>query len=59
MSDKQNLDFNINEDTYKTQLAQLQSKLNRVYEGGGKKSAAKQKRTQQNACTRANRIFAR
>ena len=43
MSDKQNLDFNINEDTYKTQLAQLQSKLNRVYEGGGKKSAAKQK----------------
>lgn len=43
MSDKQNLDFNINEDAYKTQLAQLQSKLSRVYEGGGKKSAAKQK----------------
>ena len=37
MSDKQNLDFNINEDTYKTQLAQLQSKLNRVYEIGGKR----------------------
>lgn len=43
MSDKQNLDFNINEDAYKTQLAHLQSKLSRVYEGGGKKSAAKQK----------------
>ncbi|MBS1765020.1 MAG: acyl-CoA carboxylase subunit beta [Bacteroidetes bacterium] len=38
-----NLEFNINEDAYKTLLAQLQKKLSTVFEGGGKKSAAKQK----------------
>jgi acetyl-CoA carboxylase carboxyltransferase component len=43
MSDKLNLEFNINEDAYKTLLAQLQKKLSTVFEGGGKKSAAKQK----------------
>lgn len=43
MSDKLNLEFNINEDAYKTLLAQLQKKLSTVFEGGGKKSAANQK----------------
>lgn len=43
MSDKLNLDFNINEDAYKTLLTQLQKKLSTVFEGGGKKNAARQK----------------
>ncbi|MFI5220159.1 MAG: acyl-CoA carboxylase subunit beta [Bacteroidia bacterium] len=43
MAAKQDIEFNKNEDSYKTLLAQLQNKLHKVYEGGGKKSAAKQK----------------
>lgn len=43
MSEKQNLEFNKNEDAYKTLLSKLNEKLQKVYEGGGKKSAAKQK----------------
>ncbi len=43
MSEKLNLEFNTNEDAYKTHVFRLNEKLNRVYEGGGKKSAGKQK----------------
>lgn len=43
MSDKVDLEFNKNEDAYKTLVANLNDKLNKIYEGGGKKSAAKQK----------------
>lgn len=40
---KTNLSFNINEDFNKTQKSQLEHKLLKIYEGGGKKNAAKQK----------------
>lgn len=40
---KTNLSFNINEDFNKTQKSLLEQKLFRIYEGGGKKNAAKQK----------------
>ncbi|HNR19202.1 MAG TPA: carboxyl transferase domain-containing protein [Bacteroidia bacterium] len=43
MSDKVDLEFNKNEDAYKTLVANLNDRLNKIYEGGGKKSAAKQK----------------
>lgn len=43
MTEKQNLEFNKNEDNYKTLIVQLKNRLDKVYEGGGKKSAAKQK----------------
>lgn len=43
MTEKQNLEFNKNEDNYKTLVVQLKNKLDKIYEGGGKKSAAKQK----------------
>ncbi|CAN5631416.1 carboxyl transferase domain-containing protein [soil metagenome] len=38
----ENLEFNKNEDFNKTQVSFLQHKLNKIYEGGGKKNAAKQ-----------------
>lgn len=40
---KQDIEFNKNEDNFKSLLAQLQNKLDKVHEGGGKKSSAKQK----------------
>lgn len=40
---KTNLSFNINEDFNKTQKSLLEQKLLKIYEGGGKKNAAKQK----------------
>ncbi len=40
---EQNLDFNKNEDVNKTLLTQLQFKLGKVEEGGGKKNIEKQK----------------
>ncbi|HMX97295.1 MAG TPA: carboxyl transferase domain-containing protein [Bacteroidia bacterium] len=43
MAEKVNLEFNINEDAYKTHLIRLTERLNKIYEGGGKKNAAKQK----------------
>lgn len=43
MSQKIDLEFNKNEDAYKTLIAGLNDRLNKIYEGGGKKSAAKQK----------------
>ncbi|HKR04498.1 MAG TPA: acyl-CoA carboxylase subunit beta, partial [Bacteroidia bacterium] len=43
MTAKTNLEFNKNEDNYKTLISKLQNKLKEVYEGGGKKNAAKQK----------------
>jgi 3-methylcrotonyl-CoA carboxylase beta subunit len=39
----QNIEFNKNEDTNKLLLSSLQQRLQGVYEGGGKKSAEKQK----------------
>ncbi|MFZ7119302.1 MAG: acyl-CoA carboxylase subunit beta [Bacteroidota bacterium] len=43
MAEKVNLEFNINEDAYKSHLIRLAERLNKIYEGGGKKNAAKQK----------------
>ncbi len=43
MSEKQNIEFNKNEDNYRSLIVQLNNKLEKIYEGGGKKSAAKQK----------------
>ncbi len=43
MTEKVNLEFNINEDAYKSHLIRLAERLNKIYEGGGKKNAAKQK----------------
>lgn len=43
MAEKVNLEFNINEDAYKSHLIRLTERLNKIYEGGGKKNAAKQK----------------
>lgn len=43
MTEKVNLEFNVNEDLYKSHLMRLTERLNKVYEGGGKKNAAKQK----------------
>lgn len=43
MADKVDLEFNKNEDAYKTLIANLNHRLAKIYEGGGKKSAAKQK----------------
>lgn len=43
MSQKIDWEFNKNEDAYKTLIANLNDRLNKIYEGGGKKSAAKQK----------------
>ena len=42
-SGKVDLNFNKNEDFNKTQISQLNHRLNQAYEGGGKKNAAKQK----------------
>ena len=39
----QNIEFNKNEDLNKLLLSSLQQRLQGVYEGGGKKSAEKQK----------------
>lgn len=43
MTEKVNLEFNVNEDLYKSHLIRLTERLNKIYEGGGKKNAAKQK----------------
>lgn len=43
MTEKVNLEFNVNEDLYKSHLMRLTERLNKIYEGGGKKNAAKQK----------------
>jgi 3-methylcrotonyl-CoA carboxylase beta subunit len=43
MAVKTDIEFNKNEDKYKTLLSQLQNKLKEVYAGGGKKNAEKQK----------------
>jgi 3-methylcrotonyl-CoA carboxylase beta subunit len=43
MTTKTNLEFNKNEDSYRTLISQLENKMSKVSEGGGKKSAAKQK----------------
>ncbi len=43
MAEKVNLEFNINEDAYKSHLIRLAERLNKIYEVGGKKNAAKQK----------------
>lgn len=43
MAKKIDLEFNANEDHNKTLLSQLKYRLEKVYEGGGKKNAAKQK----------------
>ncbi len=43
MKQKIDLEFNKNEDNYKTLLSRLRIKLEKVNEGGGKKSTAKQK----------------
>ncbi len=43
MAKKTDLEFNANEDYNKTLLTQLKHRLEKVYEGGGKKNAAKQK----------------
>ena len=43
MAEKVNLEFNINEDAYKTHLIRLTERLNKIYEGKKKKNAAKQK----------------
>lgn len=43
MAEKVDIEFNKNEDAYKTLIAKLHHKLEKIYEGGGKKSAAKQK----------------
>ncbi|MBL7928644.1 MAG: acyl-CoA carboxylase subunit beta [Bacteroidia bacterium] len=43
MAKKTDLEFNANEDYNKTLLSQLKHRLEKVYDGGGKKNAARQK----------------
>ncbi|MEP7169543.1 MAG: acyl-CoA carboxylase subunit beta, partial [Bacteroidota bacterium] len=43
MPTKTDIEFNKNEDNYKTLISKLQNKLKEVYAGGGKKNADKQK----------------
>lgn len=43
MATKINLEFNRNEDSYRTLIGQLENKLNKIFLGGGKKNAEKQK----------------
>jgi acetyl-CoA carboxylase carboxyltransferase component len=43
MATKTNLEFNINEDHHKTLVYQLKQRLEKIYQGGGKKQATRQK----------------
>jgi 3-methylcrotonyl-CoA carboxylase beta subunit len=43
VADKQNLEFNKNEDAMKLLVSQLKKKLDKIYEGGGKKATDKHK----------------
>ncbi|RTL60401.1 MAG: acyl-CoA carboxylase subunit beta [Sphingobacteriales bacterium] len=49
-----NLDFNRNEDTLKLSLSEMRSRLEKIYEGGGKKAVDKQK--EKNKLTPRERI---
>ncbi|HEV7782261.1 MAG TPA: carboxyl transferase domain-containing protein [Chitinophagaceae bacterium] len=49
-----NLDFNKNEDVLKQTLSEMRRRLEKIYEGGGKKAAAKQK--EKNKLTPRERI---
>src|SRR5256885_15916202 len=51
---KTNIEFNKNEDTMRMSLSHMQQKLEKIYEGGGKKAAAKQK--EKNKLTPRERI---
>lgn len=49
-----NLDFNKNEDVLKLSISEMRQRLEKIYEGGGKKAAAKQK--EKNKLTARERI---